>query len=50
MGVDINEKTLTSSVAISSDKPVSEIDEDECYVVIAHFADGTTAMSQVMQK
>ncbi len=30
--------------------PVSEIDPGECYVVIAHFADGSTAMSEVMQR
>lgn len=30
--------------------PVDLIHEGECYVVIAHFADGSTAMSEVMQK
>ena len=30
--------------------PVSEIDSGDCYIVIAHFADGSTAMSQVFQK
>ena len=28
----------------------SSIDSGDCYVVIAHFANGTTAMSEVMQK
>lgn len=30
--------------------PVGEMDSGDCYVVIAHFADGSTAMSEVMQK
>ncbi len=30
--------------------PVNEIDEGDCYVVIAHFADGTSSMSEVKQK
>ena len=30
--------------------PVDSMDTGDCYVVIAHFADGTTAMSEVMQK
>lgn len=30
--------------------PVTEIDSGDCYCVIAHFADGSTAMSEVMQK
>ena len=30
--------------------PVSQIDEGSCYVVIAHFANGETVMSQVMEK
>ena len=30
--------------------PVSKIEKGDCYVVIAHFADGTTAMSEVMRK
>ncbi len=28
--------------------PVSEMDSGDCYVVIAHFADGSSAMSEVM--
>ncbi len=32
------------------DIPMSEINEGECYVVIAHFADNTTQKSAVMQK
>ncbi len=30
--------------------PINEIDSGDCYCVIAHFADGSTAMSEVMQK
>ena len=30
--------------------PMEEIKDGECYCVIAHFADGSTAMSEVMQK
>ncbi|MBR4791973.1 MAG: hypothetical protein IK024_13875, partial [Treponema sp.] len=30
--------------------PLNEIKSGECYVVIAHFADGTSAMSDVMVK
>ena len=30
--------------------PVDSIDTGDCYVVIAHFADGTTVMSDVMVK
>ena len=30
--------------------PVEEMDSGDCYVVIAHFADGTSAISEVMQK
>ena len=30
--------------------PVGSMDTGDCYVVIAHFADGTSAMSEVMQK
>ena len=29
--------------------PVTEMDSGDCYCVIAHFADGSTAMSEVMQ-
>ena len=29
--------------------PVSQMDDGDCYVVIAHFADGTSAISEVMQ-
>lgn len=32
------------------DIPLNEIETNQCYVVIAHFADGTTAMSDVMIK
>ena len=32
------------------DIPMSEINAGECYVVIAHFADDKTQMSEVMQK
>lgn len=30
--------------------PVDQMDDGDCYVVIAHFADGTSAISEVMQK
>ena len=30
--------------------PLDEIDQGQCFVVIAHFADGHTEMSEVMQK
>ena len=30
--------------------PLDSIHDGECYVVIAHFADGSTAMSEVMQR
>ena len=30
--------------------PVSEIESGDSYVVIAHFADGSSAMSEVMQR
>jgi hypothetical protein len=29
--------------------PVTDLDSGDCYCVIAHFADGSTAMSEVMQ-
>ena len=32
------------------DIPIEEIDDGDCYVVIAHFADGSTDMSDVMVK
>ena len=30
--------------------PVDQMDDGDCYVVIAHFADGTSAIGEVMQK
>ncbi len=30
--------------------PMDQIENDQCYCVVAHFADGTTAQSQVWQK
>ena len=32
------------------DIPLEDIDDNQCYCVIAYFADGTSVMSQVMQK
>ena len=50
----LGEKQLDFSSSDHSPKkytiPVDEIESGECYVVIAHFADGSTAMSEVMQK
>lgn len=47
-------KILTFSSSDHSSKrysiPMDQIENGECYVVIAHFADGSTAMSEVMQK
>ena len=30
--------------------PLDEIDQGQCFVVVAHFADGHTEMSEIMQK
>ena len=30
--------------------PLDQINQDECYVVIAHFADGSSIISDVMVK
>ena len=30
--------------------PVDQIEDGQCYCVVVHFADGTTAQSQVWQK
>lgn len=30
--------------------PLDEIDQGQCFVVVTHFADGHTEMSEVMQK
>ena len=50
----VGEKQINFSTTDYSPKkykiPVGLIDDGNCYCVIAHFADGTTAMSEVMQR
>ena len=50
----LNELVLDFSATDHSPKrysiPVRQINEGQCYCVVAHFADGTTAQSQVWQK
>ena len=41
---------FTAKTQQKYDIPVEEINKNECYVVIAHFADGTSVMSDVMVK
>lgn len=43
---NLNSSNTTADYTI----PLNEIKSGECYVVIAHFADGTSAMSDVMVK
>lgn len=42
--------SFTNPNALKYEIPVDKMDSGDCYVVIAHFADGTSAISEVMQK
>lgn len=44
--------TFTSALPVPQhyDIPVNEVNDGEYYVVIAHYADGSTAMSEIMKK
>ena len=43
-------ENLLRAVHITALIPVENIEAGECYAVVIHFADGSTAVSEVMKK